>query len=92
MGKVRAHILIEGLVQGVYFRANTVEVAKARKCSGWVRNTYEGGVEAVIEGEEADVRSLIDWCRKGPTIARVDHVAVDWEAYTGEFDGFTAAP
>jgi len=89
MKKVRAHLTIEGIVQGVYFRSNTSGLAGRHNCSGWVRNTSAGSVEAVIEGAEADVKKVVEWCRSGPPMARVDRVQARWEEYQGEFDGFS---
>lgn len=91
MGKVRARLIISGVVQGVFFRSTTVEVASTLLVGGWVRNNPNGTVEAIIEGDEAQVRKVIEWCREGPSMARVDNVEVAWEEYTGEFDRFRAA-
>jgi len=55
---------------------------------GWVRNRPDGSVEAVFEGEKGCVDLLIDWCRRGPSHAKVQHVDIQWEEYSGEFDGF----
>lgn len=90
MGNVRAHIIVEGIVQGVMFRANTVDVARQHGVSGWVKNNMDGNVEAVLEGDEASVNKVIGWCRIGPPRARVDNVRVRWEDYRNEFDDFTA--
>lgn len=90
MKMVRAHLVIEGIVQGVFFRANTVSTAKTRGVTGWVRNNPDGTVEAVLEGGEDDVKKVIAWCRTGPPRARVDGVGVSWEEYRNEFDDFTA--
>lgn len=87
---VRARLTIEGLVQGVAFRASTVEEARRLGVCGWVRNVPSGAVEAVIEGEEARVRRLIEWCRTGPPMARVNNVNISWEPFKNEFDDFTA--
>ena len=87
---VRAHIIVEGRVQGVSFRAGTVEAAMAHGVSGWVRNNPDGAVEAVLEGEEAKVKRLIEWCRKGPPMARVERLNLSWEPFKDEFDDFTA--
>ena len=89
MKKVRAHLTIQGIVQGVYFRSDTSGLARRHNCSGWVRNTSNGSVEAVIEGEEAEVKKVVEWCRSGPPMSRVDRVQALWEEYTGEFDGFS---
>jgi acylphosphatase len=86
--KVRAHILVSGRVQGVFFRVKTRYEAMNRNVSGWVRNTSGGQVEANFEGEREDVEKLIDFCRKGPPSARVTEIDVQWEEYSGEFKSF----
>lgn len=86
--KVRAHVFVIGRVQGVFFRSETRYEAKTRGVKGWVRNTPDGRVEAVFEGEEEAVKELIEFCRRGPPGARVAKVDVKWEAYTGEFRDF----
>lgn len=88
MKPVRAHVVIQGLVQGVFFRANTHEAASSNGISGWVRNNPDGTVEAIFEGEIEAVKRTIDWCRKGPKGAKVERVDVVWDEFMGEFDGF----
>ncbi len=75
----RVHVLISGKVQGVGFRASTRRRAKNLELAGWVKNTEEGKVEAVFEGEDDNVDEMLDWCRKGPSIARVVNVDVEEE-------------
>jgi acylphosphatase len=87
--KIRATVIVSGLVQGVNFRHYTRVQAEALGVAGWVRNRPDGHVEGCFEGEEPAVEALIDWCRRGPDWARVDGVEVQREAYRGEFDGFT---
>ena len=82
--KVRAHVWIAGRVQGVMFRAYTVDEASVRGIAGWVANMPDGRVEAVFEGERAVVEAMIAWCRKGPPAARVCSVEVTWEEPKGE--------
>lgn len=89
--QVRAHAIISGRVQGVFFRAETQRAATGHKVTGWVRNLPDKSVEAVLEGEQAAVESVLEWCRQGPPYARVDNVVVRWEAYTGAFKGFEIA-
>ncbi|HBO84077.1 MAG: acylphosphatase [Deltaproteobacteria bacterium GWC2_42_11] len=88
MTKVRAHIIIGGAVQGVFFRAHTREIALNHSVHGWVQNRMDGAVEAVFEGDETAVKKVIDWCRHGPPAARVHDVIVNYLNYTGEFNGF----
>ena len=88
MAVVRARVYVHGLVQGVFFRANTRKVAKRLGLRGYVRNLPDGRVEAVFEGDEENVRKAIEWCRKGPPLARVEKVEVVWEEPRGDFDDF----
>ncbi len=88
MRQVRAHVLISGRVQGVFFRAATRDEARSRSLSGWVRNLPGSQVEAVFEGPEEKVREAVQWCHEGPPFAAVRDVKVEWQEPTGEFDGF----
>jgi acylphosphatase len=81
---VRAHVVARGRVQGVSFRIATRDRARSRGVVGWVRNRGDGAVEAVLEGPEEAVRSLVDWCGRGPAGAVVESVEVDWEPPRGE--------
>ena len=91
MEKARAHILISGRVQGVFFRVYTQRAAQEREIIGWVMNTRDGRVEAVLEGEKEKVEDMIRWCHQGSPHSRVTQVSVDWEEYTGEFDDFSVS-
>lgn len=88
MERLRAHVLIHGLVQGVYFRASTREEAVRLGVAGWVRNLPNGSVEAVFEGEKRRVEEIVGWCHKGPPGARVEKVEVSWDQFKGEFSRF----
>jgi acylphosphatase len=86
---VRAHIWVRGRVQGVGFRAHVEYSArKIGGLSGWVRNVGYDTVEAVAEGERADVDRLIEAMKQGPRASRVDESKVEWETPTGEFMQF----
>jgi acylphosphatase len=82
--RARARVLISGKVQGVFFRASAEEEARSRGLAGWVRNTPDGQVEAVFEGEREAIEAMIAWCHRGPSGARVVDVAVTWEEPRGE--------
>ncbi len=84
----RAHLIISGRVQGLFFRARTKAMADSLGLTGWVRNLRDGSVEAVFEGGDAAVGQAVEWCRKGPSYAVVEHVSRREEPYTGEFEGF----
>lgn len=73
---IRRRIIVHGRVQGVFFRDTTRRVARSRGLGGWVRNTPDGTVEAVFEGEEEAVESMVRWCREGPRGAVVERVEV----------------
>jgi acylphosphatase len=80
----RARVVIAGRVQGVFFRASCAERARALGLSGWVRNDASGRVEAVFEGPEEAVASMIRWCREGPPQARVDTMEISDETPVDE--------
>ena len=84
----RVHILISGDVQGVLYRSSAVDIAQKLGLVGWVKNTLEGGVEIVIEGEEEPIKKLIDWCKQGSDFSKVENVEVNWEKPTSEFKTF----
>jgi acylphosphatase len=82
------HLLIKGKVQGVFYRASAKDVATQLNLNGWIRNTKEGDVEAVVTGDEDLVKEFIEWCKKGPRKAEVDKVEVT-EKSDEQFFGFT---
>ena len=84
----RVHLFISGRVQGVFFRYNTKKVAEKLGVFGWVRNLEDGRVEVVAEGEEDKIDKLIEFCKRGPPLARVDKVEVKEEEFRGKFDRF----
>ncbi|WP_224336748.1 acylphosphatase [Haloprofundus halobius] len=85
--RTRAHVFISGRVQGVFYRANTRDAARERGVDGWVRNLDDGRVEAVFEGSEPAVDSMVDWCETGSPDANVEDVDAEYEAPEG-LDGF----
>jgi acylphosphatase len=86
--KTRVRLKIAGRVQGVYYRASTVQRAQSLGLTGWVMNCSDGSVEAVAEGVKAQIEELIAWCHQGPDGARVTHVDVQWETPANNFYGF----
>jgi acylphosphatase len=84
----RMRVFISGRVQGVFFRAYTRETAMSLNLTGWVRNLYDGSVEGLFEGDDTNVQSMLEWCKKGPPHAVVRHVDASEEPYTGEFRDF----
>jgi len=70
---------IYGKVQDVYFRDNTTELAKKLGLVGYVKNIADGSLEVVAEGEELPLKKLLDWCKIGPRLAKVERVEEEWE-------------
>lgn len=81
---VRVRVFVSGLVQGVGYRYSTMNQAKYFGLGGWVRNLPDGRVEAVFEGPKKAVEGMIDWCRSGPTSARVSELVLEYEDPEGE--------
>lgn len=71
--------VVRGRVQGVYFRATTVEEARALRLSGYARNLPDGSVEVAAAGPRTDLDRLLDYLHRGPDLAKVTGVEVDWD-------------
>ncbi len=76
MDTKRVRVVISGDVQGVAFRANCEREANRLRVAGWVRNRWDGSVEAQFEGPADAVDRMIQWCRRGPPAAQVAGVEV----------------
>jgi acylphosphatase len=88
LDNTRARLIIEGMVQGVWFRDSTRKKAKELGVYGWVKNREDGRVEVLAEGDAEAVDRLIAWCHKGPPQAVVRSVKEAREEWTGEFNSF----
>jgi acylphosphatase len=84
----RAEVTVRGMVQGVFFRVETRDRARSLGLSGWVTNAPDGTVRAAFEGDDERVESMVEWCRRGPSGARVEDVDVAWAKPEGE-QGFS---
>ena len=84
----RIHVWVSGVVQGVGFRYFTIREARKLGVSGWVKNTYDGKVEIIVEGEEWQLQELIEKVKIGPSHSSVSGVQVEKEEYKNEFTGF----
>jgi acylphosphatase len=85
---VRATIRVYGEVQGVGFRAWVARRALKLGLKGYVENRSDGSLLIVVEGDEGGVKQLVEECRRGPLLAKVDNVDVTWGEYVGEFQEF----
>ncbi|HZP99010.1 MAG TPA: acylphosphatase [Reyranella sp.] len=74
---LQARLTITGRVQGVGYRDWVITTGRRLGLTGWVRNRTDGAVEALIVGEEGAVGRMIQACRRGPPLARVDEIDVD---------------
>ena len=88
MSQKRVHIFVKGKVQGVYFRQGMKDIAETKNVTGWVQNLQDKRVEAVLEGKDTDVNSVMEWSHTGPPNAIVDYVEIIIENYKGEFSKF----
>ena len=70
------NLLIQGKVQGVFYRASARDKAMELGLTGWVKNTQDGDVEIVTSGDKESIKKFIEWCRKGPSRAVVKDVIV----------------
>jgi len=85
---VRAHVVIEGRVQKVFYRFNAFDEARELGLTGWIKNLTDGSVEAIFEGPENLVKEIILWCKEGPRLAKVKNIKVNFEEATSEFNDF----
>jgi len=88
MAEERAHLLIYGRVQGVFYRAFARDLALKLNLKGWVKNLRDGSVEAVFEGEKKIIDQAIKECYIGPPGAGVTDIKVQWETFVGDQRGF----
>ena len=88
MTNQRVRVFVKGKVQGVFFRQALKVVAKKNNVLGWVRNLKDGRVEAILEGDNKSVNSVIEWTRIGPANSRVDDIEVSNEELKNEFSTF----
>ena len=84
----RVSLKIFGQVQGVFYRNTAKTEAEKLGLFGWVSNKDDGSVELVVEGEKEKLEQLIDWCKKGSFLAKVNDIKIEWQDYAGEFKSF----
>ena len=79
----KANILVSGRVQGVFYRASTREKALELGIKGWVMNKPDGSVYIAAEAEESKLDQFIEWCKKGPMMAKVDNIDISHQSPEG---------
>jgi acylphosphatase len=85
---MQARIYVLGFVQGVGFRGFVKSNARKLNLKGWVQNTDDGRVEAIAQGSKEELEKLIKLCEKGPFLAEVKSVVVEWEKEEEQFNDF----
>ena len=85
---IQIKLVITGRVQGVFFRAETKKTADRLGINGYVKNLSDGSVEAVIKGDQESVSQMTEWCRKGPTISKVQSVKTKEISSVSNFNTF----
>ena len=85
----RLHVIVEGRVQGVGFRAFVVQAAVALGLRGWVRNRWNDTVEVTAEGPQGDLERLLEDLKRGPRSAFVTDLSIEWQEAAGEFSRFS---
>ena len=88
MKNARVHLVVEGRVQGVWYRDSTRLKATELEIKGWVKNRSDGTVEIVAEGHESDIRKFVEWCHEGPPYAVVGKITETSQEFRNEFDSF----
>ncbi len=83
------NMIISGRVQGVFFRASTLEQAQGFNLTGWVKNLADGSVEVQAEGSRQGLEDLREWCQHGPPAAEIENVAARFGPYRDEFRTFS---
>jgi acylphosphatase len=84
----KIHLIISGKVQGVFYRVNAKRKAEELGLKGWIKNTSDGKVEIVAEGNEDGLKEMIEWCYNGSSGAVVDEVEAKWMECEKKFDKF----
>jgi acylphosphatase len=77
------HMFVHGCVQGVFYRAKTQKVAEGLGLTGWVKNCSDGSVEIHAEGNKEKLEELVAWCRRGPAMASVSNIDLNWTEAEG---------
>lgn len=88
MKTTKAHLYIEGRVQGVFYRAFARNLATRLGLNGWVRNLYDSRVEALFEGRRELIEQAVQDCWRGPAGSSVRNITVSWEESSAEYKGF----
>ncbi len=85
---LQAHLKITGRVQGVFYRSNAQKQAKILDLTGYIKNMPDDSVEAIVQGEKESIELFIEWAKEGPSSAKVNNVAVNWQPLEQKLPSF----
>jgi len=85
----RLHAMVQGYVQGVGFRFFVYRAGLDLQLQGWVRNRINGNVEILADGPKKKLDALLEYIRKGPQMAQVVKVNVEWQKSKNDLSPFT---
>ena len=88
MNRISVKLVVKGTVQGVSYRSSMQVKATQHGVDGWVRNCGDGSVEALLQGDEEDVKKVLRWSRIGPPNAEVSEVQEELLDSSPRLDGF----
>ena len=88
MSHQRVRLFVTGRVQGVFFRQSLKAKSIQNNIFGWVKNLQDGRVETILEGNEENIRILVEWAHSGPANAIVENVEIHNEKFDDEFRKF----
>jgi len=89
MDQGRLSIVIDGIVQGVFFRISAKQKAEELGIVGYAENLPDGKVKIMAEGNKDSLHQFLGWCHKGSSFARVSHVSFHWEKVRGNINEFS---
>ena len=81
-------IMAQGKVQGVFYRSETVQMAKRLALTGWVKNQSSGSVKIIVQGSSKNLEKFTHWCSIGPPLAKVTKIKVKCDKAVKEFKDF----
>jgi acylphosphatase len=92
MGEARVHVIMSGLVEGMFIKSAVKTKAALLGVKGWIRNTSGGELETILEGDKERLQQMVDFLRQGPNGAVIYNFDAKWGEATGEFREFEVKP
>ena len=86
--KKAVRFVVQGTVQGIFFRQFTKDHADNLGLTGFCRNLEDGTVEVVVEGEGGKIERLLGFLKEGPAHAQIRNVVSEEKKWSGDFKKF----